>query len=138
MTRGTCPSSTFYLEEVKLSTMFSLEINNVPFGGANLPLREKDVFLKEHSLNLLVSFSLRALNLPYGGVGLSTTFFLGGTNSSSGDFVFPFGENFLSLENRLYCFVPYYIPFIDFSQLENLYKLQTTHFLTYQHGPNKI
>ena len=106
MTRGICPPA-FYLEEVKLSTIFSL-------GGKNLPLREKDMFLEEHSLNLPISFSLGALNLPHEGVGLSTTFFIGGTNSSSREFVLPIGESFLSLENWLYCYVPYYVPFTKF------------------------
>ena len=41
-------------------------------------------------------------------------FFLGGTNSSSREFVLPFGESFLSLENWLYCYVPYYVPFTKF------------------------
>ena len=66
------------------------------FGGVNLPLREKTLFLEEHSLNLPVSFSLGAVNLPHGEVVLSATFSLRGTNSSSREFVLPFGENFLS------------------------------------------
>ena len=84
LTGGTCPDPAFSLE------------------GVNLPLGEKTLFLEEHSLNQPVSFSLRALNLPHRGVGLSTTFSLGGTNSSSKEFDLPFGENFLSLENWFY------------------------------------
>ena len=61
-------------------------------------------------MNLPESFSLREMNLPHGGVGLSTTFSLGGMNSSSKEFVLPFGESFLFLENRLCCFVACYIP----------------------------
>ena len=114
MTGGKCLSYVFSPGEVKLSTIFSLEDKNLPFGGVNLPLREKALFLKEHFMNLFMSFSLGALNLPYGGVGLSTTFSLGGMNSSSGEFVLPFGESFLSLENWFYCYVPSYIPFTEF------------------------
>ena len=70
----------------------------LPFKIVNLPLGEKPLFLKEHSLNLLTSFSLREMNLPHGGVGLSTTFSLGGMNYSR-EFVLPFGESFIFLEN---------------------------------------
>ena len=72
------------------------------FRGVNLPLGKKALFLEEHSLNLLVSFSLGAMNLPHGEVVLYAPFSLRGTNSSSREFVLPFGENFLSLENWLY------------------------------------
>ena len=72
------------------------------FRGVNLPLGEKAFFLEEHSLNLPVLFSLGAVNLPHGEVSLSTPFSLRGMNSSSKEFVLPFGENFLSLENWLY------------------------------------
>ena len=114
MTRGTCPSPAFSLKEVKLSAIFFLRGNNLPFGGVNLPLEEKSLFLMEHSLNLHVSFSLGALNLPHGGVVLSTTFSLGGMNSSFAEFVLPFGENFLSLEDWLYYSISYCIPFTEF------------------------
>ena len=169
LTRGTCPSPAFSLEDVKLSAIFSLRGKNLPFGrvilsfgknllllrgttlsshpplgnltlalflgktglfafllktvtfpttlscgGVNLPYREKVLFLKEHSLNLSTSFSLEAVNLPHGGVGLSTAFSLGGMKSSSEEFILPFRESLISLENRLCCFVPYYIPFTEF------------------------
>ena len=42
MTGGTCPSPAFSLKEVKLSTIFSLGGKNLPFGGVNLPLGEKE------------------------------------------------------------------------------------------------
>ena len=99
---------------MKLSTIVLLEEKNLPFGGINLPLGEKALFLKENSLNLPISFSLGVVNLPYGGVGLSAAISLGGTNLSPREFILPFGENFLSLENWLYCFVPCCIPFIEF------------------------
>ena len=111
---GTCLSHVFSLGEVKLFAIFSLEEKNLPFGGLNLLLGEKSLFLEEHYLNLHVSFSLGGLNLPHGGVGLSTTFSLGGTNSSSREFLLPLGENFLSLENWLYYYIPCCIPFIEF------------------------
>ena len=72
------------------------------FRGVNLPLGKKALFLEERSLNPPVSFSLGAVNLPHGEVVLSTPFSLRGTNSSSREFILPFGENFLSLENWLY------------------------------------
>ena len=65
-------------------------------------------------MNLPASFSLRGVNLPYGGVYLSTTFSLGGTNPSHGEFILPFGESLLSLENRLCCYVSCCIPFTKF------------------------
>ena len=108
---GICLSHVFFLGEVNLSVIFSLEEKNLPFGEVNLPLGENALFLEEHSLNLLVSFFLGALNLPYGGVGLSTPFSLGRTNSPSGEFVLPFDESFLFLENWLYSYVPCCIPF---------------------------
>ena len=114
MTGGTCFSPAFSLKEVKLSAIFSLGGKNLPFRGVNLPLGEKARFLTEHYLNLPVSFFLGVLNLSHGGVGHSTTFSLGGTNSSSGEFVLPFGESFLSLENLLCYFVPCCIPFTEF------------------------
>ena len=49
------------------------------------------------------------MNLPHGGVGLSINFSRG-MNSSSGEFILPFGESFMFLENQLYYFVPSYIP----------------------------
>ena len=107
MIRGTCPFPTSSLKEVTFSIALS-------FGGVNLPLEEKSLFLEEHSLNLPASFFLGAMNLSCGGVGLFVAFSLEGTNSSSREFVLPFGENFLSLENWLYCHVPCYIPFIKF------------------------
>ena len=151
LARETCLSPAFFLGEVKLSTIFSLEENNQPLGevilsscrnlllirgttlsldppignmlfaislgtvtfptafsfrGVNLPLEEKAFFLKEHSLNLPTSFSLGAMDLLHGEVVLFATFSLRGTNSSSREFVLPFGENFLSLENRLCCYIP--------------------------------
>ena len=42
MTGGTCPSPAFSLKEVNLSTIFSLGGKNLPFGGVNLPLGEKE------------------------------------------------------------------------------------------------
>ena len=147
----TCLSPTFFLGEVKLSTIFFLEENNLPHGKVilsscrnllflrgttlspypslgnlpsalslgtitfpttlsfrevDLPLGEKVLFLEEHSLNLPTSFSLGVVNQPRGEVVLSATFSLRGTNSSFGEFVSPFGENFLSLENWLCCSIP--------------------------------
>ena len=65
------------------------------------------------------------MNLPHGGVGLSTTFSLRGMNSSR-EFVLPFGESFLFLENRLCYSVPCCIPFTEF--LPNGRSIQiTTH-----------
>ena len=75
---------------------------------------EKALFLEEHYLNLPTSFSLGVVNLPHGGVSLSTAFSLGGTNPSLGEFILPFGESLLSLENRLCFSVPYCIPFTEF------------------------
>ena len=72
------------------------------FREANLSLGEKALFLEEHSLNLPVSFSLGIVNLPLREVILSSTFSQRGMNSSYREFVIPFGENFLSLENWLY------------------------------------
>ena len=94
---GICLSPAFSIEKVKLFVIFSLEEKNLPFGGINLPLREKTMFIKEYSLNLPASLSLGAMNLPHGRVGL---FSLGGMNSSSREFILPFKESFLSLENR--------------------------------------
>ena len=93
----------------------------------NLPLGEKARFLKEHSLNLPASFSFWEMNLPNGGVGLSTTFSLGGMNSSR-EFVLPFGESFLFLENRLYCSIPYCIPFTEFIPNEGSVQTATYSF----------
>ena len=53
------------------------------------------------------------MNLPHGGMGLSTTFYMGGMNSSR-EFVLPFGESFIFLKNQLCCSVPYCIPFTEF------------------------
>ena len=89
LTGGICLSRVFSLGEVKLSTIFSLEEKNLPFGGVDLPLREKALYLEEHSLNLPASFSHEAINLPHEWVDLSTNFSLGGTNSSSKEFVLP-------------------------------------------------
>ena len=102
----TCLSPAFFLGELTCPTILK-------FRGVNLPLREKAFFLEEHSLNPLESFSLREMNLPHGGMGLSITFSLGGMNSS-GEFVLPFGESFLFLENHLSFYVPHYIPFTEF------------------------
>ena len=55
-------------------------LTTLSFGGVNLPLREKALFLEEHSLNLPTSFSLGIVNLPRGGVSLSTSFSFRGTN----------------------------------------------------------
>ena len=99
----TCLSLAFFLRELTLPVDFS-------FKGVNLPLREKAIFLKEHSLNLPASFSLGEMNLPHGGVAFSITFSLGGMNSFSGEFVLPFGESFLFLENWLCYSVLCYIP----------------------------
>ena len=82
--------------------------------GKCLSLGEKALFLEEHSLNMPASFSLGAVNLPHGWVGLSITFSLGGANSSSVEFVLPFGESFLSLKTWIYCSVPCCIPFTKF------------------------
>ena len=79
----------------------------------NLSLREKALFLEEHSLNLPASFSFGEMNLPHGGMSLSTTFSLGRMNSF-GESALPFGESFLFLENRLCCSVSYCIPFTEF------------------------
>ena len=121
ITGGTCSSSAFSLEEVKLSSIFSLgknlpfgggiltsignlfllrgttlsldqHLGNLPstlslgktglfsfflgtvtslttlsFGGVNLPLGKNNMFLKEHSLNLLASFSLGVVTPNRGG-----------------------------------------------------------------------
>ena len=72
------------------------------FRGVNLPLGKKSLFFEDHSLNLPVSFSLGAVNLPHGEVVLYAPFSLRGTNSSFEEFVLPFGEHFLSLDNWLY------------------------------------
>ena len=97
-----------------LPSALSLGIVTFPttlsFRGVNLPLGEKALFLEEHSLNLPASFSLGEVNLPHGEVVLSATFSLRGMNSSSGESVLRFGENFISLENRLCYFVPCCIP----------------------------
>ena len=113
MTRGTCPSLVFSLEELKLSASFYLGGKNLPIGRVNLPLGENALLLEEHFLNLLVSLSLEVLNLTHGGIGLSTSFSLGRTNSSFEEFVLPFGENFLSWENWLNCYVSLCIPFTE-------------------------
>ena len=84
VTGGTCPSPAFSLEEVKLSTIFSLGGKNPPFRGVNLPLGEKALFLKEYFLNLLASFSLEAVNLLRGEMSLSTAISLGGMNRFPG------------------------------------------------------
>ena len=75
---------------------------------------ENTLFLKEHSLNLPTSFSIGAMNLPYGGVGLSAVFSQGGTNPSPREFILPFGESLISLENWLCCYVPHCILFTEF------------------------
>ena len=89
----TCLSLALFIGELNFPTILS-------FRGVNLPIGEKAFFLEKHSINRLASFSLREINLPYEGVGLSTTFSLGGMNSSR-EFVLPLGESFLFLENRL-------------------------------------
>ena len=103
LSRETCLSPTFFLGEFTFPTYFSFRVVNYPLG-------EKGLFLEEHSLNLPASFSLGEMNLPHGEVVLSATFSLRGTNSSSEEFVLPFGKNLLSLENRLCCSVPCCIP----------------------------
>ena len=110
--RGTTLSLDPPLENL-LSAIFLGTITfptTLSFRGVNLPLREKALFLEGHSLNLPTSFSLGVVNLPHGEMVLSTTFSLRGTNSSSGEFVLPFGENFVSLENQLCHSIPCCIP----------------------------
>ena len=107
LTEGTRPSPANSLEEVTFPTTLS-------FGGVNLPLREKTLFLEEYFLNFPASFFLGVVNLSHGGVGLSTTFSLGGTNPSLREFILPFGESLISLENRLGRSLPYCIPFTKF------------------------
>ena len=102
----TCLSPAFFLGEFTFHEILSFRRRDLSFG-------EQAIFLEEHSLNLLASFSLGEMNLPHGGVGLSTTFSLGRMNSSR-EFVLPFGESFIFLENRLCYFVPYCIPFTKF------------------------
>ena len=82
----TCLSPTFFLGELTFPVILS-------FRGVNLPLGEKALFLNEHSLNLPTSFSRGEMNLPHGGMGFFITFSLGKMNSSSRDFVLPFGES---------------------------------------------
>ena len=98
-----------FLEEhsLNLPRSFSLRAVNLPFG-------EKALFLEEHSLNLPASFSLGAVNLPHNGVSLSATLSLGGMNPSPGEFIFPFRESLIYLENQLCYSIPYCIPFIKF------------------------
>ena len=67
MIGGTCPSLAFFVEEVKLSTIFSLGGKNLPFRGVNLLLGEKALFLEEYSLNLLVSFPWSIEPAPWWG-----------------------------------------------------------------------
>ena len=102
----TCLSLAFFLGELTFPEILS-------FRGENLPLGEQALFLKEHSLNFPASFSLGEMNLPYRRVGISTTFSLGGMNSST-KFILPFGKSFLFLENWLCCSVPCCILFIEF------------------------
>ena len=102
----TCLSPAFFLGELNFLEILS-------FRERNLPLREKSLFLEEHSLNLPASFSLGEMNLPHGGVDLSPTLSLGGMNSSR-EFILPFGESFIFLENRICCSIPCRIPFIEF------------------------
>ena len=47
-------------------------------------------------------------------MGLSVVLSLRGTNSSSGEFVLPFGESFCFLKNWLYYSIPCCIPFTEF------------------------
>ena len=54
----TCLSPAFFIGELTCPAI-------LPFGGVNLPLGEKTLFLKDHSLNLLESFSLGEMNLPH-------------------------------------------------------------------------
>ena len=54
------------------------------------------------------------MNLYHGGVGLFATFSLRGTNPSPGEFILPFGESLISLDNRLCYYVSYCIPFAKF------------------------
>ena len=111
--------STLSLEKTSLFTFF---LGTVTFHAALsfkrakrlLPLGEKTLFHKEHSLNLPASFSLGIVSLTYGEVTLSTTFSLRGTNAFLGEFILPFRESLISLENRLCCSVPYCILFTKF------------------------
>ena len=83
-------SLTFFLGELTFPVILL-------FRGVNLPLGEKALFLDEHSLNLPTSFSHGEMNLPHGGMGFFITFSLGRMNSSSREFVLPFGESSLFL-----------------------------------------
>ena len=47
-------------------------------------------------------------------MGLSTAFSLGRTNPSPREFILPFRESLISLENRLCCSIPYCIPSTEF------------------------
>ena len=84
----TCLSPAFFLRELTFPEILS-------FRGGNLPFGEQARFLEEHSLNLPASFSFEEMNLPHGEVVLFAPFSLRGTNSSSREFVLPFGESFL-------------------------------------------
>ena len=79
-----------------------------------LPLGEKALFLEEHSLNLLASFTLGLVSLPHGVLALYKAFSLRGMNLSLGEFILPFWESLISLENRLCCSIPCCIPFTEF------------------------
>ena len=89
----------FFLRIVTFPTTLS-------FGGVNLPFGERALFHEEHYLNLPASFSLGVVNLPRGGVSFSENFSMGGMNPSPGEFILPFEESLISLENRLCCYVP--------------------------------
>ena len=79
-----------------------------------LPLGEKALFLKEHSLKLPASFSLGVVSLPQEHLALYVAFSLRGSNPSLGEFILPFEESLISLENRLCCSIPCCIPFFEF------------------------
>ena len=81
------------------------------------------MFLEEHSLNLYAFFFLGAVNLPHGGVGLFAAISLGRMNLSHGEFILPFRESFISLENRLCYSVSCCTLSLNFSLMKDLYKL---------------
>ena len=82
------------------------------------------MFLEEHSLNFPTKFSLGLMNLPRGGVKCSTTISMRETNLSYGEFILPFRESLLSLENRSCCSIFCCIPFTEF--LPDEIPIQTT------------
>ena len=79
-------------------------------------------FLEEHSLNLLASFSLGEINLPHEGVGLSTTFSLGGMNSSR-EFSYLLVKVSFSWRIGYAALFLVVSPSLNFSLIKDLYKL---------------